>query len=87
MAQFLARLKADTAPRLTYDQVAARSRAAQSAHTSASAPAAASNQFGNVVQQIAPLIGAAIANSNNNRGYYGPGPGYYGPPPGYYGYG
>ena len=65
----------------------------QPAHTSASAPAAASNQFGNVVQQIAPLIGAAIANSNNNRGYgygpgyYGPGPGYYGPPPGYYGYG
>ncbi len=94
----LARLKADTAPRLTYDQVAARSRAAQPAqtspHTSASAPAAASNQFGDVVQQIAPLIGAAIANSNNNRGYYGPGPGYYGPgpgyygpPPGYYGYG
>ena len=90
---FLARLKADTAPRLTYDQVAARSRAAQPAHTSTSAPAAASNQFSNVVQQIAPLIGAAIANSNNNRGYgygpgyYGPGPGYYGPPPGYYGYG
>ena len=89
---FLARLKADTAPRLTYDQVAARSRAAQPAHTSASAPAA-SSQFGSVVQQIAPLIGAAIANSNNNRGYgygpgsYGPGPGYYGPPPGYYGYG
>jgi hypothetical protein len=87
----LARLKADTAPRLTYDQVAARSQARQPAHTSASAPAAASNQFGNVVQQIAPLIGAAIANSNNNRGYgpgyYGPGPGYYGPPPGYYGYG
>jgi hypothetical protein len=89
--EFLARLKADTAPRLTYDQVAARSRAAQPAHTSASAPAAASNQLGNVVQQIVPLIGAAIANSNNNRGYgpgyYGPGPGYYGPPPGYYGYG
>jgi len=91
--EFLARLKADTAPRLTYDQVAARSRAARPAHTSASAPAAASPQFGNVVQQIAPLIGAAIANSSNNRGYgygpgyYGPGPGYYGPPPGYYGYG
>jgi len=91
--EFLARLKADTAPRLTYDQVAARSQAARPARTSASAPAAASNQFGNVVQQIAPLIGAAIANSNNNRGYgygpgyYGPGPGYYGPPPGYYGYG
>jgi hypothetical protein len=87
---FLARLKADTAPRLTYDQVAARSQAAQTAHTSGSAPAAASNQFGNVVQQIAPLIGAAISNSNNNRGYgpgyYGPGPGY-GPPPGYFGNG
>ena len=42
------------------------------------------------MQQIVPLIGAAIANSNNNNdgygpGYYGPGPGYYGPPPGYYG--
>ena len=92
---FLARLKADTAPRLTYDQVAAHSRAAQPAHTSASAPAAASSQLGSIVQQIAPLIGAAIANSNNNRGYgygyepgyYGPGPGYDGPPPGYYGYG
>ena len=87
---FLARLKADTAPRLTYDQVAARSRAAQTAHTSASAPAA-SNQFGNVVSTIAPIIGAAIANSNNNGGYgpgyYGPGPGYNGPGPGYYGHG
>jgi hypothetical protein len=52
---------------------------------------AASSQFGSVVSQIAPIIGAAIANSNNNRsygpGYYGPGPAYYGPPPGYYGYG
>ena len=79
----LARLKQDTAPRLTYEQVAARSQA----QTSASAPA--SNQFGNVVQQIVPLIGAAIANSNSNNGYgpgyYGPGPGYYGPGPGYYG--
>jgi hypothetical protein len=88
---FLARLKADTAPRLTYDQVAARSRVAQPAHTAPSAPAAASSQFGSVVSQIAPIIGAAIANSNNNRsygpGYYGPGPAYYGPPPGYYGYG
>jgi hypothetical protein len=92
--EFLARLKADTAPRLTYDQVAARSRAAQpaqayQARSSASAPAA--NQLGNVVSQIAPIIGAAIANSNSNRGYgpgyYGQGPGYYGPPPGYYGYG
>lgn len=83
----LARLKADTAPRLTYDQVAARAQARQPAHTSAPA----SNQFGNVVQQIVPLIGAAIANSNNNGGYgpgyYGPGPGYYGPGPGYYGHG
>jgi hypothetical protein len=83
----LARLKQDTAPRLTYEQVAARSQARQQAQTSASAPA--SNQFGNVVQQIVPLIGAAIANSNNNNGYgpgyYGPGPGYYGPGPGYYG--
>src|SRR5436190_19082143 len=80
----LARLKQDTAPRLTYEQVAARSQARQQ---SASAPA--SNQFGNVVQQIVPLIGAAIANSNSNNGYgpgyYGPGPGYYGPGPGYYG--
>ena len=33
----------------------------------------ASNQFGNIVQQIAPLIGAAISNSNNNHSYgYGP---------------
>lgn len=90
---FLARLKEDTAPRLTYDQVAARSRAAQAARTSSSGGAAASNQFGNVVSQIAPIIGAAIANSNNNRGYgygpgyYGPGPGYYGPGRGYYGQG
>ncbi len=79
----LARLKADTAPRLTYDQVAARSQARQQAQASSSA--AGASQFGNVVQQIMPLIGAAIANSNNNGGYYGPGPGYYGPGPGYYG--
>jgi hypothetical protein len=76
----LARLKADTGPRLTYEQVAERSQ------MQTSAPAAASNQLGGIAQQIVPLIGAAIANSNNN-GYYGPGPGYYGPPPGYYGYG
>src|SRR5471030_1317308 len=38
----LARLKADTGPRLSYEQVAARSQA----QTSAAAPA--SNQFGNV---------------------------------------
>jgi hypothetical protein len=94
--EFLARLKGDTAPRLTYDQVAARARAAQPTQTyqgQASSAAPAANQFGNVVSQIAPLIGAAIANSNNNRGYgygqgyYGPGPGYYGPSPGYYGNG
>jgi peptidoglycan hydrolase-like protein with peptidoglycan-binding domain len=84
----LARLKADTAPRLTYEQVAARSQARQPARTQALS--AGSNQFGGIVQQIVPLIGAAIANSNNNNnsygpGYYGPGPGYYGPGPGYYG--
>jgi hypothetical protein len=86
----LARLKEDTAPRLTYDQVAARSRARQ--QTGAPASASASGQAGSVMQQIAPLLGAIVSNSNNNRGYYGPGyygpgPGYYGPPPGYYGYG
>jgi hypothetical protein len=82
----LARLKADTAPRLSYDQVAARSRAAQ-----AGAPASGASQIGGVIQQLAPLIGAAINSSNNNYGPYGyggyPGPGYYGPPPVYYGYG
>jgi peptidoglycan hydrolase-like protein with peptidoglycan-binding domain len=83
----LARLKADTAPRLSYDQVAARSRAAQ-----ALAPASGASQIGGVIQQLAPLIGAAINSSNNNNygpyGYGGyPGPGYYGPPPVYYGYG
>jgi hypothetical protein len=77
----LARLKADKAPRLTYEQVQERSQA----HQQASAPAAASNQVGNIVQQFMPLIGAAIANSNNNNGYYGPGPAYYGPNYGYYG--
>jgi len=77
----LARLKADQAPRLTYEQVQERSQA----HQQASAPAAASNQVGNIVQQFMPLIGAAIANSNNNNGYYGPGPAYYGPNYGYYG--
>ena len=82
----LARLKADTAPRLTYDQVAARSQS----HSQAQAPAAAANQIGSVVQQLAPLIGAVV-NSGNYGGYgYGgyPGPGYYGPGPVYgYGYG
>jgi peptidoglycan hydrolase-like protein with peptidoglycan-binding domain len=94
----LARLKADTGIRLTYEQVAERSRARQQAQAAAPAGASnqmgASNQLGGIVQQIVPLIGAAIANSNNNNnnnygpGYYGPGPGYYGPP-GYYsrGYG
>jgi hypothetical protein len=81
----LARLKADTAPRLTYDQVAARSHSS----SQALAPASGANQIGGVVQQLAPLIGALVnnANSNNYGGYYGPGPGYYGPGPGYpYGY-
>jgi peptidoglycan hydrolase-like protein with peptidoglycan-binding domain len=78
----LARLKADKGSRLTYEQVQERSQA----HQQASAPAAASNQFGGIVQQFMPLIGAAIANSNaNNNGYYGPGSAYYGPGPGYYG--
>jgi hypothetical protein len=80
----LARLKADTGSRLSYEQVAARAQARQQTQTSA--PAAGANQFGNIVQQIAPLVGAMISNSNNNsNGYYGPGPGYYGPGPGYYG--
>jgi hypothetical protein len=88
--ELLARLKADTGPRLTYEQVAARSQARQQAHTSASASTSGASQFGGIVQQIVPLIGAAIANSNSNNngygpGYYGPGPGYYGPGPGYYG--
>jgi Putative peptidoglycan binding domain len=83
----LARLKADTAPRLTYDQVAARSHASSQAQ----APASGANQIGGIIQQLAPLIGAAINSSNNYGGYgygYGgyPGPGYYGPPPVYYGY-
>jgi len=90
----LARLKADTGPRLTYEQVAAKAQTRQQAQ--ASAPSSGSNQFGSIVQQIVPLIGAAISNSNANNnagygpGYYGPapGPGYYGPPPrGYYGQG
>jgi len=82
----LARLKADTAPRLTYAQVAARSQSSSQAHASAS-PA---SQIGGVIQQLAPLIGAAINSGNYGGGYgYGsyPGPGYYGPPPVYYGYG
>lgn len=95
-AALLARLKADPGPRLSYDQVAARAQARQQARASqAPAPAApassASNQFGNIVQQIAPILGAVIsnANANNNRsyGYYGPGPGYYAPGPGYHGQG
>jgi peptidoglycan hydrolase-like protein with peptidoglycan-binding domain len=90
----LARLKADTAPRLTYDQVEARSQARSPARYQAEAPASASaaNQFGGIVQQLAPLIGAAISSSNNGNygggyGYGGyPGPGYYGPGPVYGGY-
>jgi hypothetical protein len=84
----LARLKADTAPRLTYDQVAARS---SQSHSAAQAPASGANQIGSVVQQLAPLVGAVVNNSNSGNyggGYdYGryPGPGYYGPGP-VYGY-
>jgi len=84
----LARLKADTAPRLSYDQVAARSHGSAS---QAQASASGANQIGGIIQQLAPLIGAAINSSNNSGygyggpGYYGPGPGYYGPGPGYYG--
>jgi len=80
----LARLKADTAPRLTYDQVAARSQS----RSQAQAPASAANQIGSVIQQLAPLIGAAVNSGNYGGGYgYGgyPGPGYYGPGP-VYGY-
>jgi hypothetical protein len=82
----LARLKADTGPRLSYDQVAARAQA------QTSAPASGAGQFGGILQEIMPIVGAAIASSNNNNGYnngyYGPGPGYYRPPPPvYYGYG
>ena len=93
-SEFLARLKADTGPRLSYDQVAARSQPrqapVQSQGYSAAPSSSGSAQFGNVVQQIVPLIGAMIANSNANNnygygpGYYDPGPRYYGPGPGYY---
>ncbi len=78
----LARLKADTGPRLSYQQVAQQTQA-----QSAAAPASSgATQFGGIVQQILPFVSSAIANSNNNSNYYGPGPGYYGPPPSYYGY-
>ena len=77
----LARLKADTAPRLTYDQVAARAQS----RSQAQAPASAGNEIGSIVQQLAPLIGAAVNSSNSGNcggyacgGYPGPG-GYYGP--------
>jgi peptidoglycan hydrolase-like protein with peptidoglycan-binding domain len=86
----LARLKADTAPRLSYDQVAARSQARSQAQAPASASGA--SQIGSVVQQLAPLIGAVVNSSNNGNygggyGYGGyPGPGYYGPGPVYGGY-
>jgi hypothetical protein len=82
----LARLKADPAPRLTYDQVAARAQS----RSQAQAPASAGNQIGSIVQQLAPLIGAAVNSSNN--GYYGGGYGYggysgpYGPGGFHYGY-
>jgi hypothetical protein len=89
-SEFLARLKADKAPRLTYEQVQERSRSHQQAQASP-ASASGASQFGSIVQQFVPLIGAAIANSNanNNSYYYGPppgyyGPSYYGPPPGYW---
>jgi peptidoglycan hydrolase-like protein with peptidoglycan-binding domain len=81
----LARLKADTAPRLTYDQVAARAQS----HSQAQAPASAGNQIGSIVQQLAPLIGAAVNSTNNNNcGPYGCGgyPGPYGPGGFHYGY-
>jgi hypothetical protein len=86
----LVRLKADTGPRLTYEQVAARAQS----HSQAQAPASAGNQMGSIgsiVQQLAPLIGAAVNSSNNGYGggygYGGyPGPGYYGPGPVYGGY-
>ena len=76
----LARLKADTGPRLNYEQVEARA----GGQGGGAAPAASSgaSQVGGIVSQIVPLIGQAIANSNANNAYYGPA--YYGPPPGYY---
>ena len=85
-SNLLARLRADKAPRLTYEQVQERSQSHQQAQAS---PASGARQFGGIVQQFMPLIGAAIANSNANNNYYGPppgyyGPGYYGPPPGYW---
>ena len=77
----LARLKADTAPRLTYDQVAARAQS----HSQGQALASAGNEIGSIVQQLAPLIGAAVNSSNSGNcggyacgGYPGPG-GYYAP--------
>ena len=81
----LARLKAETAPRLTYNQVAAR---LQSRSAAKRRPPAA-HQIGSVVQQLAPLIGAVVNRRNNGNyggGYdYGryPGPGYCGPGPVY----
>ena len=77
----LARLKADTGPRLSYEQVEARAGGQQSVASAPAAPSGAS-QVGGIVNQIVPLIGQAIANSNANNAYYGPA--YYGPPPGYY---
>ena len=87
----LARLKADPAPRLSYEQVAAHSHASSQQAQAQASPSSGANQIGGIIQQLAPLIGAAINSSNNNGPYgyggYGyPGPGYYGPPPVYGGY-
>ena len=82
---FLARLKADAAPRLTYEQVAARSQARAQAHSQARSSSGGGggggggSQFGglgSIVQQIAPLIGAAVQSSNANNNGYGNGYGY-----------
>jgi hypothetical protein len=85
---FLARLKADTGTRLSYEQVQERSRqqASSAGSSSNGGGGAGGAAFGNIVSQIAPIVGAAIANSNANNygpGYYGNG-NYYGLPPGYY---
>ena len=81
----LARLKADPAQRLTYDQVAARSQARS--HTQSQARASSGGGggggggspfggVGGIVQQLAPLIGAAVQRSNANNNGYGNGYGY-----------
>lgn len=93
----LARLKADPAPRLTYEQVAARSQSHSQTHSQARTPTPAASQagsqfgsLGGIVQKLAPLIGAAINSNNNSNNYgngnYGGGYGYGGnPAPGFYG--